>query len=270
MFGGFALQAIGLESTTASRSAFLLYLNVKLVPLLSSTLNQTPVAKATWISALTAFCGTALLSFDGSPPNAGDGWSVLAALTSAFFILRLQEASAQCAGQGRSLNAVTLLVVMLLCALWCAAVALARTGGDPLASIGTLHAELGALVERDWLPLIYLGAVCTGLCNWVQTVGQRSVRAEEAAIVYSTDPLWAASFSWLALGERLGPRGWGGAALILAAAVSTQVLAIKAIPEAAERPSSPPKAEGHAELDVPDAPSTTAARRRHAEDSARR
>jgi drug/metabolite transporter (DMT)-like permease len=33
MFAGYAMQAIGLQYTSASRSAFLLYLNVKLVPM---------------------------------------------------------------------------------------------------------------------------------------------------------------------------------------------------------------------------------------------
>ena len=52
-FLGFALQAIGLQFTTASRSAFLLYLNVKLVPLLMSLLlygRQSP------LRAMSAVC----------------------------------------------------------------------------------------------------------------------------------------------------------------------------------------------------------------------
>lgn len=246
-FAGFALQAIGLEFTTASRSAFLLYLNVKLVPLLSRALYNTPIPPSTWASALAAFCGTALLSSDGLAPNVGDAWSALAALASAFFILRLQEASAACAGSGRSLNAVTLLVACALCALWCAAIAIVRApdalaGGDVAAAYGggavtALGVELAAFghdasefAATEWRPLLYLGVVCTGLCSWAQTTGQRSVGAEQAAIVYATDPLWAAFFSWLSLGESLGARGWAGAALIFAAAVSTQVLALSMPP----------------------------------------
>lgn len=233
-FAGFALQAIGLEFTTASRSAFLLYLNVKLVPLLSRAIYNTPISASTWASALAAFCGTVLLSSDGIAPNVGDAWSVLAALASAFFILRLQKASAACAGYGRSLNAVTLLVACALCALWYAATALlARAPAeqlDPAGAAAALGAEFATFAAGEWKPLLYLGVVCTGLCSWAQTAGQRSVGAEQAAIVYATDPLWAAFFSWLALGETLGARGWAGALLILVAAVSTQALALRAPP----------------------------------------
>ena len=89
-FLGFALQAIGLEFTTASRSAFLLYLNVKLVPLLALVLYGRKSTARAWTSAALAFAGTALLSSDGSPPNVGDAWSLAAAAASAGFILRLE------------------------------------------------------------------------------------------------------------------------------------------------------------------------------------
>ena len=54
MFAGFALQAVGLQLTSASRSAFLLYLNVKLVPVLAFLLYGRQIAARTWASAATA------------------------------------------------------------------------------------------------------------------------------------------------------------------------------------------------------------------------
>mmetsp|Transcript_17018 Transcript_17018/g.43597 ORF Transcript_17018/g.43597 Transcript_17018/m.43597 type:complete len:109 (+) Transcript_17018:402-728(+) len=94
-----------------------------------------------------------------------------------------------------------------------------------------MAAEFGAFFGQEWWSLLFLGVICTGLCNWAQTVGQRSIPAGQAAIVYATDPLWAAFFSWLALGETLGPRGWAGAVLIFTAAISTQIIALR-VPEA--------------------------------------
>lgn len=222
MFIGFACQSIGLEFTTASRSAFLLYLNVKLVPLLSACVYRTRVPLGTWASAATAFAGTVLLCADGSPLNVGDAWSVVAALASACFILRLQRASARC--PSGELNAATLVVVATLCVLWSAAVALVRGAGDTHEAARLFAEQIALPYDSGQLgPIIYLGAVCTGACNWAQTVGQRSISAERAAIIYATDPLWAAGFSWLWLGEELGPRGLAGAALIFGAAVTTQL-----------------------------------------------
>ena len=95
-FLGFALQTVGLETTTATRSAFLLYLNVKFVPLLELANGKT-LPRGTWLSAFAALSGTLLLAADSDTINGswapGDTLSVLAALASACFIIRLEPAS---------------------------------------------------------------------------------------------------------------------------------------------------------------------------------
>jgi drug/metabolite transporter (DMT)-like permease len=48
-------KAIGLETTTASRSAFLLYLNVKLVPIFAALLYKKSISINTWISAALVY-----------------------------------------------------------------------------------------------------------------------------------------------------------------------------------------------------------------------
>lgn len=101
---------------TDSRSAFLLYLNVKLVPFFAFVLEGRSISKATWISAFLAFAGTVLLSSDGTPPNVGDLWSVLAASTSAMFILRLEKYSGSC--DASRLNSANLWITAGLCGVW--------------------------------------------------------------------------------------------------------------------------------------------------------
>lgn len=115
-FLGFGFQAIGLETTSATRSAFLLYLNVKFVPILSYIIFQRVYPWNTWISALLAFIGTFLLSTDGAPASPGDGWSILAAMASALFILRIEKFSNQF--NAAELNAVSCLTVLGLCFVW--------------------------------------------------------------------------------------------------------------------------------------------------------
>lgn len=94
-FLGFAFQAIGLETTTASRSAFLLYLNVKFVPFLAAVLLGRAIPGSTWLSAALALAGTCLLSSDGGGLNTGDAWCIAAAVASALFILRLEGFAAK-------------------------------------------------------------------------------------------------------------------------------------------------------------------------------
>jgi drug/metabolite transporter (DMT)-like permease len=63
--------------------------------------------------------------------------------------------------------------------------------------------------------VIYLGVIATGLCNYLQTIGQRSVSAEKASIIFSLDPVYSAVFARYFLDERLGTQGYVGAAVIL-------------------------------------------------------
>jgi drug/metabolite transporter (DMT)-like permease len=41
------------------------------------------------------------------------------------------------------------------------------------------------------LAVLYLGWIITGLGNYLQTIGQQSISAERAAVIYSMDPLYA-------------------------------------------------------------------------------
>uniref|UniRef100_A0A0G4I7K5 EamA domain-containing protein n=1 Tax=Chromera velia CCMP2878 TaxID=1169474 RepID=A0A0G4I7K5_9ALVE len=228
MFLGYALQAVGLETTSASRSAFLLYLNVKFVPFFARVLLGRDISLATWVSALLAVAGTFLLSNDGSPPVEGDLWSIAAAAASAIFILRLEGAAGKF--PAAALNAASLFAVAGFCGVWLVADTFREAWRD-----GAGMPKLGVQLER-WKgelsgpgretageAVVYLGVVTTALSNFIQTVGQRRVPAETAALIFATDPVWAALFAYLWLGETLGAQGLAGAALILGAAVSQQV-----------------------------------------------
>ncbi|CAM9796502.1 unnamed protein product [Scytosiphon promiscuus] len=211
MFLGFAFQSIGLGFTTASRSAFLLYLNVKLVPFFAFLLEGRSISTPTWISAFLAFVGTVLLSSDGTPPNVGDLWSVLAASTSAMFILRLEKYSGSC--DASRLNSANLWITSGLCGVW-AAWEVTTKGIDVNMALEGVRAQA--------TPILYLAVVTTALTNWMQAVGQKSVPAERAAVIYAMDPVYAAGFAYLLLGETLGPAGLVGAAIITGAALWSQ------------------------------------------------
>ena len=73
MFLGFSFQAIGLATTTAQRSGFLLYLNVKFVPFFARVILGRSISLPTWISAFAAFIGTTLLALDGESIGWNEG-----------------------------------------------------------------------------------------------------------------------------------------------------------------------------------------------------
>ena len=82
---------------------------------------------------------------------------------------------------------------------------------------GDNFADMAAPLREQAVPLLYLSLVTTVFANWLQTVGQKEVSAPDAAIIYALDPVYGAGFSFLLLGETLGPQGAAGAGLVLLA-----------------------------------------------------
>jgi drug/metabolite transporter (DMT)-like permease len=241
MFLGFGFQAIGLETTTAQKSGFLLYLNVKLVPLFAWGGLGRSISRATWISAAAAFLGTTLLGglwepvlgglaassslTDAQRWNVGDVWSLAAAAASAMFILRLEFASRALPQQAAALNAASLVAVTVLATAWTLAV-------DPATDLLPTLSHL--LTTHAW-EFLYLAGVTTALANGIQTAAQAHVPAERASLIYAMDPVYGAFFAYLWLGESLpGVAGWIGATLVATAAASNAWLDLKPAPETEE------------------------------------
>ena len=243
MFLGYGFQAIGLQTTTASRSAFLLYLNVKLVPFFSFFLFGKTIQRSTWISALTAFGGTALLAFDNASAGTeglvdasftvGDLWSIAAAAASALFILRMETAS-KAVPKSAELNAANLWTVAFLSLVWTFWVSFINLDDDATLLTQTLPETLAQTLQQTFqqtvntitanpLQLLYLSAVTTALASYLQSIAQREVSAERASIFYALDPVYGAAFANILLGETLGWWGWVGASLIVIAAATNAV-----------------------------------------------
>eukprot|EP00546_Thalassionema_frauenfeldii_P018163 CAMPEP_0178906582 /NCGR_PEP_ID=MMETSP0786-20121207/6905_1 /TAXON_ID=186022 /ORGANISM="Thalassionema frauenfeldii, Strain CCMP 1798" /LENGTH=411 /DNA_ID=CAMNT_0020578305 /DNA_START=177 /DNA_END=1412 /DNA_ORIENTATION=+ len=213
MFLGYAFQAIGLEYTTAQKSGFLLYLNVKFVPFFAFLLLRRSISLPTWVSAFSAVIGTALLAYDGNSLdlNVGDLWSIAAAAASAMFILRLESASGAVSNSA-ALNAACLWFVAGASLIW-------------TAQRGQLNVEsiTDTVSAHPW-ELFYLSAVTTALANWIQTKAQKNVKAERASVIYAMDPVWGALWANFLLGESLSFYGILGAAIITLAAATNAFL----------------------------------------------
>ncbi|WP_456446659.1 DMT family transporter [Oceanithermus sp.] len=203
-FLGYATQTIGLLYTTAGRSAFITALSVVLVPVLAGLAGRR-VPVWVWLGALASFVGVGLLAYDGSPPNAGDLWTLATAVTYAVYILRLELHT-------RTHDAFVLSLTQL--------VGLALFVGAWAWVSGDLAALAGLAVP--WGAVLYLGVAATALTTWLMAVGQRSVSAPEAAVIYSMEPVWAATFAYFVLGEVLGLRGLVGGALVVLAVAGVQ------------------------------------------------
>ena len=194
---------IGLESTGAGRSAFLISLSVFMVPL-ANLFRGKPVGWVQLSAAAIALAGVALFTGVGlgGGLTRGDAWIVASAAMFAAYMLIIEAAGPQ-VNSGRQ-SAVQLVVVALLGACWvCGA-------GLPVSVIAAL--------KPAWISVLYLG-LCAILTTNLQVWGQRFVPANEAALIFILEPVLATVWSYWFLGETLSTSALPGALLIIGANV---------------------------------------------------
>src|SRR4051794_6172908 len=200
-------QQIGIKSTTVTNAGFLTSLYVVLVPIFGVLLFRQRQEPLVWPAALVALAGTWLLSggLDGLRP--GDLWVMLSTV---FWALQVLLVGKVAGSSGRPVLATFIQSI----------------GG------GIAATALALLLEPASLPaigaaapeLLYAGAVSGGLAFSLQAVAQRHTGAADAAVVFSSEAVFAAIAAALLLGERLSASGWAGSALILAAVVLVQLV----------------------------------------------
>ncbi|MEM9276662.1 MAG: DMT family transporter [Cyanobacteria bacterium P01_F01_bin.143] len=225
---GSATQTIGLQYTSASRSAFITALYVVLVPLIihlslflpkllakkTRTKPKHSVAKtdkvpySIWITAILALIGVGVLSYDHQNPNIGDLWTLGTACCYALYITRIEN-------HAHKFNALSLAATQMWCAVGLSLLWVAQDKSHWLTNFQ-------ALSDLPWSSLLYLGLVVTTGTICIQTWGQARVKSTQAAVIYTLEPVWGLVFAYFILGEVLGWRGWFGAVLIVVATLMSQ------------------------------------------------
>ena len=197
LFAGYVLQTVGLAYTSASNSAFLTALYVVFVPLMLRRFELRVV-----IATAIATAGLWLLVKPSAIINIGDLMTLGCAVAFAGHIICLErftrafDASSLLAWQ---MTAMTLLFVPTLYWEGAPSVAFAPTG--------TLLVGLAIT-----------GGLATGAFA-VQMWAQQHVPAQQVALLFASEPAYAAWLSWYFLGETLDLQGWVGSGLILTAVV---------------------------------------------------
>lgn len=206
IWGGYTTQAIGLLYTTVNRSAFITSLYVIGVPVVFWILGRS-ARWLFWVAAGLALFGVGLLSYEGTPPNLGDLWTLFTALCYTIYIWRLE-------GYATRFNVLSLSGTQLC---WTALLSLLWVGVTQ--PVWLLPMSWG---EIPWRSLVYLGIFVTALTTLFQTWGQRFVPATHASVLFTLEPVWASAIAFLAINERLGPQGLAGAGAIVVATLLCQ------------------------------------------------
>jgi drug/metabolite transporter (DMT)-like permease len=198
---GYALQTAGLERTSVSSTGFITGMYVVLTPLFALVLCRARVGVSAWVGVALATVGLALLAGIHGGSVVGD---LLVLAGSAVYSLQivLMERYAP------RYDAIAFtLVEMLTSFAGLLAIALA---------LGQLHVPHGWTV---WGALLVTGVFASALAFLAQTWAQRRATATQTALAFSLEPVWAAFFGFTLAGDRLGPVGWLGCAVIMAGIV---------------------------------------------------
>eukprot|EP00854_Cymbomonas_tetramitiformis_P001484 gene1484-2111_t len=217
----YCAQAVGLLSTDASQASFLSAFTVIVVPLLAG-LTGKKITATTWGACVVSITGVMMLEAGGSPPTMGDAWILLSAFLFGMHIFRTEHHTKQLQAQQRmQLTGLQLTVIAVLAA----AFGIAEHSSTILAdsTLWSVSSAASLLGRLPWPELFYTGLVSTAGCLWIELTALENVEAVDAAIIYTLEPLWGAGFAWLMLGERWGPEGWIGAALIMSGCLAAQL-----------------------------------------------
>jgi drug/metabolite transporter (DMT)-like permease len=205
MVGGFFLQAVGLQSTSAGSSAFLTCAGTLLAAFWAwLLLRERPGARLTFGIAL-AMAGSALLSLRGDfRLGAGELITLAGAAMFALQVVAIARFAA-------TTDPVALVCVQSFVA---GAVLLpfAFPSADALRTLG------GANLAR----FTYLLLAGSTLAPLLQVYAQRTLTAGRMGLLFALEPVFALVFAVTLGAERFEPRWWWGAGLILAAVVMVE------------------------------------------------
>jgi drug/metabolite transporter (DMT)-like permease len=194
---GYALQTAGLQRTTVSAAGFVTGLYVVLTPVFALLLFRVRIGRTAWAGVGLATLGLALLSGIEAGSPTGDLLVLGGAAAFALQIVFMERWAPR----------------FDVLALTLAEMATAFLGFTLVALL--LHDFPVPTGWTVWSALIVTGVFASALAFLIQTWAQRRTSAVRVAVVFAMEPVFAAFFGFTLAGDRLGPLGWAGCAVIM-------------------------------------------------------
>jgi len=230
--GNQGLCNVALLFTDATRVSFFTQASIAFTPFIA-TLGGDKVSRNTWLGCALAFLGVAVLGMDGGSAaaaaglsggfNFGDWLAVAGAASYSMYIYRVGAfAKEGFSGQGLQIWKAFFLAIMY--GAWGLYDVFAFNSGWAGAGIpwaGWRNWEV-------WALLAFTAVVPGCIADLTQAKGQETVSASESSVLLAGEPLFAAVFGAITLGEFLGPMGYvGGLVIIMGALIASDVFSKK-------------------------------------------
>uniref|UniRef100_A0A7S4EIY8 EamA domain-containing protein n=1 Tax=Pseudo-nitzschia australis TaxID=44445 RepID=A0A7S4EIY8_9STRA len=245
---GYVAQAVGLETTLASKSAFLCSMAVVIVPLLDWVVGKRLLPRQ-WMGALLALAGVAFLELggvdldllsSGGGVTIGDKLSLVQPVTFGLGFWRMEQAMHQFPQEAQRMTAAQLMAIFissLAYGAWSLGVfdhllvgGGSGSGGGIGIDLAGLESSLSTLSTsfpwKEWFTdpailfgLFWTGCITTALTIYMETLALKNLSAAETTLIFSTEPLWGTAFAVAVMGEQMGMNSAVGAGLILTACI---------------------------------------------------
>ena len=207
LFLGYTFQTVGLKYTTATKAGFITGLSVVLVPIISYFFIKEKIYRNSVIGVIFAVIGLWFLNYNNSFNfNFGDFLVLLCAVSFAMHIISVGLYT-------KKLDYV-LLVIIQLATVFVLSLLMALFFERP-----EIHLSYSSNV---WWAIILTGVFATALAFYMQNRFQRYSTATKTAIIFSGEPIFAAVFAYLLLGEKVGLIAWIGGLLIIFGMIISQ------------------------------------------------
>lgn len=196
-------ETTGLDMTDSSTTSFIENTAIILVPLVNAILVKKLPGAAAFASGAVALIGVGLITLGGGSTGFSRG-QIMCIGSAIFYTLTIIVTD-----RYSKVDDAAMLGVL-------------QVGFIAVASTISALLNGGITVPTDrasWGALIFLAIVCTCFGFTLQPVAQKNVSVEKAGLFCAVNPLVTAILGAAFLGERLGPNGLAGGALILASIV---------------------------------------------------
>lgn len=208
LFTAAALQQYGIFHTTVTNAGFLTALYVPLVPIISFLVLRRRAHWSVWPASICCVVGTYIMSgSEGLDLRIGDLWVIASSLFWACHVILVGRMAVR-----------TRAPLVVAC--------------GQFVVCGVCGLVLGVMIEQPSLAdfqsgmfgILYAGLLSTGIGFTLQVVAQRFAHEADAAIILSSETVFAALAGFIFLGERLKFIEVTGAILIFAGIIAVQLL----------------------------------------------
>ena len=212
LFIGATFQQVGLQYTTAGKAGFITGMYIFFVPLIGLFFRMK-TGLGTWLGAAIALWGLYLLSINEDfTLSKGDTLQLICAVAFAGHVLMIGYLASR-------MDTVKLSLVQFFVA-------------GLLAMMLALYFEqlTWGMIKSTALPLLFAGVMSTGIAYTLQTIAQQHAHPSHAAIILSSEGVFAVIGGFLLLNEVLPAQGLLGCGLILVGMLMSQLMPRLSLP----------------------------------------